>query len=386
MLETVQRLADLTALHLIVLLDRPEQQADHAGLAAQACSASFLARMPGRPKGIGSIEPHAIREFSNQDLEWLIHRTIYLEAIDVVQLEYLPMAQYRGDYRQIACLLFEHDIYFQSLARQLPGMDGLTKKAAAAFEYLRALRYELRTLPKLDRVQVCSPANTKYLMEFLPEMRGRLDDDQRAGIRPSKYEFRLNEREPDTMLFLGSFRHAPNMEALQWFTRMVMPHVLTRRPSAKLVLVGSDPPPRHSLPDYGPALEFRGFVEDVTEPLRRYSVFVCPILSGSGVRVKLLEAFAAGIPVVSTRIGAEGLIDGDGSVCLLADEPVEFAERVLELLGNPKRREELATRARAEVESRWDLSTATLRLLETYRAEVERKRSANLRSGKPPME
>jgi glycosyltransferase involved in cell wall biosynthesis len=167
---------------------------------------------------------------------------------------------------------------------------------------------------------------------------------------------------------------------------MVMPHVLARRPGARLVLVGSDPPPRHSLPDYGAALEFRGFVEDVGEPLRRYSVFVCPILSGSGVRVKLLEAFAAGIPVVSTRIGAEGLTDGDRSVCLLADEPAEFAERVLELLADPAKREELARRARAEVEARWDLQAATLRLVDTYRAEVERKREAYLAEGKPPIE
>ena len=62
-----------------------------------------------------------------------------------------------------------------------------------------------------------------------------------------------------------------------------------------------------------------GYVEDVREPLARYAVFVCPILSGSGVRVKLLEAFAAGIPVVSTTLGAEGLARKDGEFCALAD-------------------------------------------------------------------
>ena len=65
-------------------------------------------------------------------------------------------------------------------------------------------------------------------------------------------------------------------------------------------------------------LEMLGFVEDVREPLARYAVFVCPILSGSGVRVKLLEAFAAGIPVVSTTVGAEGLARKDGEFCALA--------------------------------------------------------------------
>ena len=84
-------------------------------------------------------------------------------------------------------------------------------------------------------------------------------------------------------------------------------------------------------------MEMLGYVDDVREPLARYAVFVCPILSGSGVRVKLLEAFAAGIPVVSTVVGAEGLAVKDGEFCALADDPAEFAERVLALLRDPER-------------------------------------------------
>ena len=112
------------------------------------------------------------------------------------------------------------------------------------------------------------------------------------------------------MLFLGSFRHLPNQEGLEWFTRFVLPRVLQKRPGARLVVVGSDPPARHTLPGDSQAVEIVGFVEDIQAPLHRYGIFVCPILSGSGVRVKLLEAFASGIPVVSTRIGAEGLASG----------------------------------------------------------------------------
>ena len=79
-----------------------------------------------------------------------------------------------------------------------------------------------------------------------------------------------------------------------------MPHILAQPPDARLVVVGSDPPPPHAFADLGAAIECLGFVEDIREALARYAVFVCPILSGSGVRVKLLEAFAGGIPVVST--------------------------------------------------------------------------------------
>src|SRR5262249_11903455 len=153
---------------------------------------------------------------------------------------------------------------------------------------------------------------------------GRIDSGFRAGIDTSRYDFRETGREPCTMLFLGSFRHLPNVEALQWFVEKVLPLVRASEPRARLIVIGSDPPPRHSLPE-ADAIELFGFVEDVREPLARYGVFVCPILSGSGVRVKLLEAFAAGIPVVSTRIGAEGLADQDGAICGLADDPKGFA-------------------------------------------------------------
>ena len=106
----------------------------------------------------------------------------------------------------------------------------------------------------------------------------------------------------------------------------------------------------------------------------RYAVFVCPILSGSGVRVKLLEAFAAGIPAVSTFIGAEGLASRDGEFCLLADSPAEFAARVLALFENPEQGAEMATRARAEVEANWDMAAITGKLVESYGEMVRENR------------
>ncbi len=143
---------------------------------------------------------------------------------------------------------------------------------------------------------------------FCRRLRQRIDAGYRAGIDTSLYKFQTEDREPFTMLFLGSFRHLPNQEALAWFVRKVLPRIRAKEPRARLMVIGSDPPPRHSLPE-AEAIELIGFVEDVREPLARYALFVCPILSGSGVRVKLLEAFAAGIPVVSTHLGAEGLAE-----------------------------------------------------------------------------
>ena len=372
MYQTALELASLCSLHLLILLDYAREREQHQELERKAASAAYLVRMEGKPKEFGSILPYAVREFWNPDLEWLMHRQIYLQGIDVLQLEYTALGQYFADFRRLACVLFEHDVYFQSVGRGLSSIGSFLRKPKATFEYLRALRYELALLPKFDRVQICSPENRDYILSFLPELRGKLDDN-RAGIATSRYEFRAEGREPYTMLFLGSFRHLPNREALNWFARNVMPRVLKGCPQARLIIVGSDPPPRHSLPDL-PGIELRGFVEDVREPLGRYAVFVCPILSGSGMRVKLLEAFSAGIPVVSTRIGAEGLTDKDGDICVLADDASEFAAKIIELFDDSERARLLACRARERVVDTRDTAVLTKRLVESYHAVLRAKR------------
>ncbi len=177
------------------------------------------------------------------------------------------------------------------------------------------------------------------------------------------------------MLFLGSFRHTPNQAALDWFTREVLPLVLKKLPDARLLVAGSDPPPRHAFPDPANAIDLLGFVDDIQPLFSGCAAFICPIRSGSGVRVKLLEAFASGIPVVSTTLGAEGLARRDGDFCALADEPRAFADAVIRLLEDPVNAANMAARARQEVETNWDMAVVTARLVEKYRALIADKRS-----------
>jgi GT2 family glycosyltransferase len=376
MYQTVKELARLCELHLLVMLDQASQRAPHRALDGICASTDYHVRVDNRQKALGSLEPHAFREFRSADFAWMLHRQIYSHNIDVVQLEYTVMGQYAGRFRRIPCILFEHDIYFQSIARRLPFVRSPLTKIQARWEYLRALRYELRMLPKLSRIQVCSYDNAAHLLSFLPELSRRIDDGFRAGIDTSRYTFISAGRTPLTMLFLGSFRHTPNQEALRWFVGSVLPLILAEEPRARLVVVGSDPPPRHALYP-AEAIDLIGFVEDIREPLSQYAVFVCPILSGSGVRVKLLEAFSAGIPVVSTRLGAEGLADHEGDICALADEPADFARHVLELFRDPEKAAAMAARARAEVVAKRDIRTMTERLVECYRSEVALARATS---------
>jgi GT2 family glycosyltransferase/glycosyltransferase involved in cell wall biosynthesis len=375
MYQTLREMTKLAEVHVVELLDWEWQQEDNQELREFCASAEWLVRPSGSPKDMGALLPHAVREFANRDLEWLIHRQLYQKKIDVLQLEYTPLAQYHGAFQRIVTALFEHDVYFQSIGRGLGHMIGLSGEVKARVEYLQALRYELGVLPAFDQVQVCTPANREYLLSFRPDLAPKLRDGLRAGIDTSRYDFRPRGREPLTMLFVGSFRHEPNRVAVDWFVHEVLPLILKREPRAKVVLAGSDPPAAHTYADFAANLEMVGYVEDVRDPLARYSVFVCPILSGSGVRVKLLEAFAAGIPVVSTVVGAEGLARNDGEFCGLSDDPQGFADRVVELLENPEKAAAMASRARTEVELNWDMAKITAHLVDGYGGLVREKRA-----------
>ncbi len=363
---TAMALATRAKLHLIVVIDEERQREQHEPLTRLCASADFFKRPDHTPPAPWSIVPHAVRELALPDLEWLIHRAIYLHSIDVLQLEYTNLGQYAFEFHRIATAVFEHDVYFQSIGRLLERPGPAVRKIGPALEYLRAIRYELRMLRRAHHIQVCSRENRDYLLGFLPGLENRIDETLRAGIDTAQYSLHAGPREPYTMLFLGSFSHLPNQEALDWFAKQVLPRVVERCPPARLVIVGSNPPPRHSLPVADAHVEMRGFVEDLQEPLRRYSVFVCPILTGSGVRVKLLEAFAAGIPVVSTTIGAEGLTASDGEICAIADSPEAFAQRIVELFEKPDDAAGSQRRARDYVITERDITRMTGRLLDVY--------------------
>jgi len=374
MLQTLRELARLCEVHLIALMHYPHERPPHEELRSLCASAEFPLKINPHRRAPASIVPHAVREFAHQDLEWLIHRQIYTRQIDLVQLEYTPLAHYACQFRQIACVLFEHDVHFQSVARSIPHLLGWTAKLQAAWEYLRALYYETRVLGRLDQIQVCTEVNREFLVSYVPSLAPKIRAGLRAGIDVASYSFRDGGREPFTMLFVGSFRHLPNQAALRWFTGEVLPAVRAAEPSARLIIAGSDPPPPHAFPSLE-GIELLGAVDDIRSVLGRYAVFVCPVLSGSGVRVKLLEAFASGIPAVSTPLGAEGLTSQDGEVCALAGTPEEFAARIIRLFQDPALASRLARRARAHVEQHWDTGVLTRRLVDSYREVLRAKRS-----------
>lgn len=369
----VRELSRHAEVHLIALLDEEWEREAHEELRPFVASVQFLVRMTGQPRASFSLLPGSVTEFANADLSWLIHRTIYTRCIDVVQLEYTNLGQYGCRFRHILSALFEHDIYFQSIQRQIQTNPSWLFRIPALLEYLRAMHWELRMLPRFDLIQVCTVANAEYLLSFKPRLHDIVRAGLRAAIRVEDFEPRLTPRQGHTMLFVGGFRHLPNLEALQWFFLEVVPLLKARGLQFKVLAIGADPPPAYAFPHSDGILELVGFRESLANDLREAAVFLCPIQSGSGVRVKLLEAFAYGIPVVSTPIGAEGLAGEDGLYCRLANNPVEFANAIEQLLDDRNLAAEMGRRAHDYVLRDWDARVVIERLASEYRERLYHK-------------
>ena len=370
MLQTLRELAKRCEVHALVLLDEPSQASANRELETICASVHMMVRP--RNNEFGSLLPHAVAEFASRDVQWLIDRMVYLNRADIVQIEYTAMGQYIERYRRVVTALFEHDVSFQSIARTAEFLDDPLAKWKARFEYLRTLRYELNLLQRCDQVQVCTRENREYLISFSPALAGKVREGLRAAIEPAGYSYPGGPREPNSILFIGSSRHKPNLFAVEWFVTHVFPRIVQACPEVRFYLAGFDPRLNPHLAG-DERIAMLGYVEDVRVWLARCALFVCPILSGSGVRVKLLEAFASGIPVVSTRVGAEGLATMDGELCRLADDPIAFAENTIALLRSPETGATMAARARAEAETNWDSAVVTARLEQSYRALLRMK-------------
>jgi polysaccharide biosynthesis protein PslH len=161
------------------------------------------------------------------------------------------------------------------------------------------------------------------------------------------------------VLFVGNFVHPPNIDAAERLVHAIFPRVLEAHPSASLHIVGDNPPPE-LLEASGGAVTVTGRVPDPVPYIERATLVAAPIRFGGGMRVKVLEALAAGKPLVASRLAVEGLELSDGDEFVAAESDEEFADRIGGLLADESLRRRLGARARAWAQENltWERSVA----------------------------
>jgi glycosyltransferase involved in cell wall biosynthesis len=166
----------------------------------------------------------------------------------------------------------------------------------------------------------------------------------------------------DAIVFSGNMEYHPNISAVRFFRREVWPLLRERWPGLVWRLIGKNPEAVRRFTSGDARIQVEGPVDDAIRELARAKAAVVPVLAGSGTRLKILEAWAAGVPVVSTTLGAEGLGARDGESLLLADGGPAFAEAVSRLLASMDLRQRVGMAGRVLLEQEFTWETAWKKL------------------------
>lgn len=238
----------------------------------------------------------------------------------------------------VPTLLDDYNVEWKILDRLSELKAGL-KRLYWRREALKLRRWESRLLNRPRMVLAISEVDRAGLQELVP---GR--DIRVVGPCIPAGADAAGERtgsEP-VLVFTGAFNWHVNVQAAEWFCRSVLPRVQARVPDARVELVGKDPAPEVRELGRLEGVSITGTVPDVVPYLRKAAAAIVPLQYGSGVRYKILEAFSAGVPVVTTSVGCEGLGVRHGRELLIADDAEAFASACCELLQEAETRQSLA--------------------------------------------
>ncbi len=290
---------------------------------------------------------------------------------DLVQVEWVEAALMMKK-RNTPMVLDAHDVITKPAERAAKKSGGIGVPAAW-LKYAAVKAFERRIVKKFDTVLTLSEYDRQYLLRMEPGLRTRTVPIP-AGMDIGDRQF---EREKNTILFLASYRYRRvNVDAALYFYRSVFPLVRKSIPGAVFIAAGYGPPEAlKSLQENDPGVVVPGFVEDIEECYRKAAVFAAPILVGGGIIVKILDAMAAGTPVVTTSYGNEGIGAVPGRDLLVADDGDSFAASVVRVLADPEFAAELAANGRAFVRKNFSLD-GVLKKRETVYEELVGARMA----------
>ena len=375
----IQSAAQEHQVHLLSFLDRPIRP-DHLEPVQALCGRVELLPAPGRgltgrlATTLASPLPDmAHRRWSPRFLRKL--RSLLQEQYDLVDVEGIEMARYLPFCHGARRVLGDHNAEYV-LQRRAYEVDRAHPRrwprAVYSLIQTRKLRAFERAACRLADAVVVVSAQDEIALRSL-ERGGRyrivpnaVDTKAFESLGAAPSQDGLDGR--PNLLFTGTLDFRPNNDAVEWFLDEIFPRVLARHARTRLFVVGHGP--RASLVARGQSdvrVAVTGAVDNLEPYWRRAHVYVLPMRGGGGVRFKALEAMAAGLPIVSTTLGMEGIAAAPGEHYLAADTPATFAHEIARLLDEPDLRRRLAEAARRLVRERYDWRVVAPALLAVYR-------------------
>ena len=292
-------------------------------------------------------------------------------AADVVEIHMHHLLPLVSDVRRISertpVTAIVHDVMTQKTAREARLATGMRGKVGSYVRARQAARMEVQLINRLDLAMTFSSKDVALLMDLgitIPtEVIEPLVHMPELHARPPMGQPR---RDP-VVTFTGALFRSVNSDSIRWFLEEVWPTVHTSVPEAKLVIAGADPP-EWLRRCHNSTTIVTGYVDDLDSVYRDSSLFVAPLVAGAGVKFKVLDAMAYGLPVIATPIAVEGIVEEAGERCFAAitKDPAEMAERIEFFLRHLDAAADVGSRAREWVQERFDFGQSARRALASY--------------------
>jgi glycosyltransferase involved in cell wall biosynthesis len=309
--------------------------------------------------------PESINCYHTVDMVEALSKMLKKIKPDIVQVEFLIMAKYVEYIDNIPVFYTEHDM--SSIDFNTSFFDRhLDDEKIRFLQWCKILNFEKKILKRFNTVICVTQNDRKLLSEFLPETRSAVVhtgvDLKYFRPRPGR-KFRYSRN----LVYVGNFLHYPNQDAMRYFVDAIFPGISDKQKGIKLFIVGSEIK-KNMFKSNMTNIEMTGEVKDVREYLWQADVFVAPIRLGGGIKGKILEAMACGIPVVANKESSIGLEGRNDENILVAEDERDFIEKTLRLLKDTRLKKRITVNARKLVENEYDWKKITGDLDSLYRS------------------
>lgn len=256
-----------------------------------------------------------------------INELLSNKSFDVIHFEFSAMSDYDTS-QGILSVMDAHNVEYENFQRMSAKYDSNIRKRFYDREYKKVRNEELMNISRQDALMVTSSRDKDIFDKDVPNVPKFVLPN---GVDTSFFVPSAQPPEQHSIVFSGMMGYVPNDDAMNYFLDKIFPLIQKKVPDIKIYIVGNRPSKRLRRRASDNVI-VTGFVEDVRPYIWRANVYVVPLRMGSGTRLKVVEALSMKKPVVSTRIGCEGIDVKDGESIMIRDDPSEFADTVVQLL------------------------------------------------------
>ncbi|MCF8225409.1 MAG: glycosyltransferase family 4 protein [Bacteroidales bacterium] len=313
-----------------------------------------------------SKDPYIAERFFFVGFEEALIEILEHKSFDIIQLEgpyfslYIPYIKKLTNARII---LRAHNVEFQIWNQRWKNEKRIIHRLYMMNMAKRVKKLEKRILSEIDLLVPISSRDEKVFLSMNPGLASVVVP---AGLDISKYR-NVTSVTWNSIFFIGSLDWVPNQEGLQWFVKHVLPHLLDHDKDISVHIAGRNPSEEFINSIAHPSIIYHGEVEDAITFMGKYRVMAVPLLTGSGIRIKILEGMAMGKCIVTTSIGAEGIPVKDGEHLFIANDGKTFARKLLELLNDPVVAGSMSAAARQLIQKKFDTFAIASKLLNHYK-------------------